>query len=106
MWDSGQRPTPSTVLERARLAAAAAIRDQQPMNLPALAAQLDVHLRTLQAAARTGRLEVHHSERSVFGRPLRLSDIGGRESVLADLLQAVQRPTRTEPITSSFLAAL
>ena len=29
-------------------------------------------MRTLQAAARTGRLEVQFSERSVFGRPMRL----------------------------------
>jgi hypothetical protein len=35
--------------------------------------ELGVHLRTLQAAARTGRLKVRYSTRSVFGRPLRLS---------------------------------
>ena len=43
------------------------------MNLPKLARELNVHVRTLQAAARTGRLEVTYSTRSVFGRPQRLA---------------------------------
>jgi DNA-binding transcriptional regulator YiaG len=73
MWDSGLRPTPGAVLDNARVAAAEAVRDQQPLSLPVLATRLNVHIRTLQAAARTGRLEVRYSERSVFGRPLRLS---------------------------------
>ena len=37
MWDSGLRPTPGDILEQARIAAAEAIRDQQPLNLPDLA---------------------------------------------------------------------
>jgi DNA-binding transcriptional regulator YiaG len=73
MWDSGLRPTPGAVLDKARVAAAEAVRDHQPLTLPVLAAELNVHVRTLQAAARTGRLEVHYSVRSVFGRPLRFS---------------------------------
>ena len=93
MWDSGLRPTPITALDQARAAAAEAIRDRQPLTLPALATQLNVHVRTLQAAARTGRLEVQYSERSVFGRPLRLSTLSSRKTIFADLLQAVQRPT-------------
>jgi DNA-binding transcriptional regulator YiaG len=66
MWDSGLCPTPSAVLEKAKAAAAEAIRDQQRLTLPALAAKLNVQVRTLQAAARTGRLEVQYSERSVL----------------------------------------
>lgn len=73
MWDSGLRPTPRAVLERAQCAAAAANDDQRPLALPDLAAELHVHPRTLQAAARTGRLEVQYATRSVFGRPLRVS---------------------------------
>ena len=73
MWDSGLRPTPRDVLELARIAAADALRDQQLLNLPDLAKELKVHVRTLQAAARTGRLEVQYAVRSVFGRPRRLS---------------------------------
>jgi DNA-binding transcriptional regulator YiaG len=75
MWDSGLRPTPSAALDKARVAAEEAVRDLQPLTLPVLATQLNVHLRTLQAAARTGRLAVQYSERSVFGRPLRHSTI-------------------------------
>ena len=73
MWDSGLRPTPSGVLVRAQDIAAGAVRDQELLNLPGLAAALNVHVRTLQAAARSGRLRVEYSTRSVFGRPVRLS---------------------------------
>jgi DNA-binding transcriptional regulator YiaG len=73
MWDCGTRPTPGDVLERAKVAAAEAVRDQQIKNLPELARELQVHVRTLQAAARTGRLEVRYGTRSVFGRSLRRS---------------------------------
>jgi DNA-binding transcriptional regulator YiaG len=73
MWDSGMRSTPDDVLERTKVIAAEAVRDQHPMNLPELARELHVHVRTLQAAARTGRLEVRYATRSVFGRALRLS---------------------------------
>jgi DNA-binding transcriptional regulator YiaG len=73
MWDSGVRLTPDKILEQVRIAVAEAIRDKQPLSLPDLATELNVHVRTLQAAARTGRLEVEYSTRSVFGRPLRLS---------------------------------
>jgi hypothetical protein len=41
------------------------------LTLEDLAKALGVHIRTLQAAARTGRLEVEFGVRSVFGRPLR-----------------------------------
>jgi DNA-binding transcriptional regulator YiaG len=40
MWDSGLRPTPDGMLERARVVAAEAVREQQPLTLPALAKQL------------------------------------------------------------------
>jgi DNA-binding transcriptional regulator YiaG len=73
MWDSGVRPTPGTILERVQVTVAEAIRDRRPLSLPVLATELNVHVRTLQAAARTGRLEVHYSTRSIFGRPQRLS---------------------------------
>lgn len=46
------------------------------MSLAALAMELGVHVRTLQAAARTGRLRAHLSVRSVFGRPMRCASRG------------------------------
>jgi hypothetical protein len=41
------------------------------LPLTQLAKELGVHIRTLQAAARAGRLEAHFSVRSAFGRPIR-----------------------------------
>lgn len=82
MWNSGLRATPNAVLNESRVAAAEAVRDQQPLTLPVLATRLNVHLRTLQAAARTGRLEVRYLERSVFGRPLRHSTMAAGKAFL------------------------
>jgi DNA-binding transcriptional regulator YiaG len=82
MWDSGLRQTPREVLDKARVAAAEAVEDQQPLTLPGLATKLNVHVRTLQAAARTGRLEVQYSEQSVFGRPRRHSTLAAGKAFL------------------------
>ncbi len=38
-----------------------------------LATELGVHIRALQAAARTGRLKTQFSARSVFGHPMRFA---------------------------------
>ena len=73
MWDSGLRPVPAHVLPRTRRATIAHARQTQLLPLSALAAELDVHVRTLQVAARTGRLDVHFSEQSVFGRPRKVA---------------------------------
>lgn len=43
------------------------------MPLDRLACELKVHIRTLQAAARTGRLKVQFGSKSVFGRPMRFA---------------------------------
>jgi ribosome-binding protein aMBF1 (putative translation factor) len=52
----------------------------QPVPLAALAKELGVHIRTLQAAARTGRLQTEFAVRSVFGRPMRFaSRAAGKE---------------------------
>jgi DNA-binding transcriptional regulator YiaG len=72
-WDSGRRPAPPDVLRRA-VDAVARYHDQtEPLTLSQLARELQVHVRTLQAAARTGRLETEFSVRSVFGRPMRFA---------------------------------
>jgi DNA-binding transcriptional regulator YiaG len=46
-------------------------RQHALLPLDQLARELHVHVRTLQAAARTGRLDAHFSVRSAFGRPIR-----------------------------------
>jgi DNA-binding XRE family transcriptional regulator len=71
MWDSGLRCPPTHVIARAREAIALHARRREPLPLAELAKELGVHVRTLQAAARTGRLETQFSVRSVFGRPMR-----------------------------------
>ena len=73
MWDSGLRPVPVPMLRRAREAVDHRAHQNELLPLDRLASELGVHVRTLQAAARTGRLEVRFSTRSVFGRPLRLA---------------------------------
>jgi DNA-binding transcriptional regulator YiaG len=73
MWDSGLRPVPQDMLHRATVAATEHTRNSEPISLDQLAREFGVHQRTLRAAARTGRLQVTFSVRSVFGRPMRLA---------------------------------
>ena len=83
-WDSGRRAAPPVVLQRARAALVAPpSTERELLPLDKLAKELGVHLRTLQAAARTGRLEAHFSVRSVFGRPIRLASRAAGEQFLA-----------------------
>jgi DNA-binding transcriptional regulator YiaG len=70
-WDSGRRPIPSPVLHRATEAMVRHQHQHEFLSLAELAKELGVHIRTLQAAARTGRLDARFSVRSAFGRPIR-----------------------------------
>ena len=69
--DSGRRPTPAPVLQRAKHTIATYINDTQLLPLKQLAIEFGVHVRTLRAAANKGKLLVHLSKRSAFGRPIR-----------------------------------
>ena len=71
MWDSGLRSIPPPVLRRTKEAFSHHAHQNELLPLDRLASELGVHVRTLQAAARTGRLEVRFNTRSIFGRPLR-----------------------------------
>ena len=73
MWDSGLRPVPLHTLLRARVAVAEHAKNTELLSLDQLAREFRVHQRTLRAAARTGRLWVTFSSRSVFCRPIRLA---------------------------------
>ena len=55
-WDSGRRVVSAVVLQRAREAVAHHQRQHELLMLDQLAKELHVHIRTLQAAVRTGRL--------------------------------------------------
>ena len=60
-WDSGRRLVPPMVLQRARAVVVHHHRQRELLPLEILAKELGVHVRTLRAAARTGRLEAHFS---------------------------------------------
>src|SRR4030095_4729401 len=60
-WDSGRRRVPLVVLKRARDVVVHHRRQEELPPLVELARELGVHVRTLQAAARTGRLQAHLS---------------------------------------------
>ena len=64
-WDAGRRATPLTILARAR--ALATHRDDHALlPLPVLALLIGVHVKTLRAAARDGRLPVTYDTRTTF----------------------------------------
>ena len=66
-WDSGRRATPPKMLARAR--ALATHHDEQALlPLPVLALLIGVHVKTLRAAARDGRLPVTYDTRTTFRR--------------------------------------
>ena len=82
-WDSGRRVASVVVLQRARNAVARHQRQAELLPLDQLAKELHVHVRTLQAAVRTGRLDAHFSVKSVFGRPRRLATRAAAEQFMA-----------------------
>jgi DNA-binding transcriptional regulator YiaG len=83
MWDSGVRPVPPQVLHRAKEIVANRVSEAELLPLDRLAHELGVHLRTLQAAARSGRLAVQFSSESVFGRLLRFETRAAGEKFIA-----------------------
>jgi DNA-binding transcriptional regulator YiaG len=82
MWDSGLRPTPARMLLRARAAVQHHTQQTELSPLRELAKEFRVHLRTLQAAVRTGRLAASFSAKSVFGRPKRLATRAATEQFM------------------------
>ena len=66
-WDAGRRATPPQVMARAR--ALATHRDDHTLlPLRVLALLIGVHVKTLRAAARDGRLRVCYDTRTTFRR--------------------------------------
>ena len=82
-WDSGRRIISAVVLQRAREAVVHHQRQHELLPLDQLAKELHVHLRTLHAAARTGRLDAHFSVRSAFGRPIRYASRAAGDQFIA-----------------------
>ncbi len=82
-WDSGRRGVPTQMLQRARAVVTHHARQTELLPLDQLANELHVHVRTLQAAVRTGRLDAHFSVKSVFGRPVRFATRAAGERFMA-----------------------
>ena len=66
-WDAGRLATPPKMLARAR-ALATHRNDHEFLPLPVLALLIGVHVKTLRAAARDGRLPVTYDTRTTFRR--------------------------------------
>ena len=66
-WDAGRRATPPKMLARAR-ALATHRNDHALLPLPVLALLIGVHVKTLRAAARDGRLPVTYDNKTTFRR--------------------------------------
>ena len=66
-WDAGRRATPPKMLVRTRVLATHR-NDQELLPLPVLALLIGVHVKTLRAAARDGRLPVTYDTRTTFRR--------------------------------------
>ena len=66
-WDAGRRVPPPKILARAR-ASATHRDDQELLPLPVIALLIGVHVKTLRAAARAGRLSVTYDTRTTFRR--------------------------------------
>ena len=64
-WDAGRRATPPEIMARAK-ALATHRDDHARLPLPVLALLVGVHVKTLRAAARDGRLPVTYDTRTTF----------------------------------------
>src|SRR5260221_9894252 len=64
-WDAGRRPAPEAIVRRVETLETKRL-PQARVPLPVLAEELHVHVRTLRAAARDGRLAVTFNSRPHF----------------------------------------
>ena len=98
MWDSGLRVVPAPMLERAEAALHRHAHQTELVSLRQLAAELGIHVQTLQVAVRRGRLEASFSTRSAFGRPIRLATRAAAGHFMATCYFRRQAGQRTVPL--------
>ena len=96
-WDAGRRATPLKVLARAL----ATHRDDHALlPLPVLALLIGVHVKTLRAAARDGRLPVTYDTRTTFRRlRARATPAGARAFRRSYYGRSVEPGDRRAPLT-------
>ena len=98
-WDAGRRATPPKVLARAR-ALATHRDDHELLPLPVLALLVGVHVKTLRAAARDGRLPVTFDTRTTFRRlRARATPAAAQEFRRRYFGRQVRRADRRQPLT-------
>ena len=93
-WDAGRRATPPLVMVRARVIATHR-DDHALLPLPVLALLIGVHVKTLRAAARDGRLPVTFDTRTTFRRLRARARIGRLTTIgyfVGEMLHARCRP--------------
>ena len=92
-WDSGRREPPPQLLTRARTLAG--YPDETVLlPLPVLALMIGVHVRTLHAAVRSGRLVVAYDTRTTFRRLRPRADTEARAGLSSALLRHAAPPAR------------
>ena len=98
-WDSGRREPPPHLLTRARTLAG--YPDETVLlPLPVLASMIGVHVRTLHAAARSGRLVVTYDTRTTFRRLRPRATLKDARDFRRDYYGTRRRPPATpEPLT-------
>ena len=95
-WDSGRREPPPHLLSRARTLAG--YPDETVLlPLPVLALMIGVHVRTLHAAARSGRLVVAYETRTTFRRLRPRATLKHARDFRRDYYGTQRRPPATPP---------
>jgi DNA-binding transcriptional regulator YiaG len=95
-WDSGRRAVPPAWMDKARALMAAHDPDRL-WSLTDLAAALGVHVRTLRAAARSGRLAVVYGTRAFFGHPVPTATMTAGHAFLARYYRRSYSRCATKP---------
>ena len=98
-WDARRRATPPRMLARAK--ALATHRDDHALlPLPVLALLIGVHVKTLRAAARDGRLPVTYDTRTTFRRlRARATFVAATQFRRSYFGRQVRRADRRQPLT-------
>ena len=96
-WDAGRRATPPQIMARARVLATHR-DDHALLPLPVLALLVGVHVKTLRAAARDGRLPVTYDNKTTFRRiRARATPTAARQFRHSYFGRQVRRADRREP---------
>ena len=98
-WDAGRRATPPLVMVRARVIATHR-DDHALLPLPVLALLIGVHVKTLRATARDGRLPVTFDTRTTFRRlRARATPAAAQQFRRRYFGRQVRRADRRQPLT-------